>query len=245
MRKLSLRLVALVALISVCAPAAVRAQDAARPPAVGMQDAARPPAVGVQDAAQPQNPAQVPAGTGAPTICGNTVPPPRALPPDGSGPVIYFIAPCFLKQGGAPLVEPETYMYYIKTRGSQPSQGVWVPYDETAEDTIREDFKRLWGTNFLEDLSIEVSEPAGTPGATSTDYVFSNGVIGKLVTYNMEERERVKIVTYEGSKKLERTKLDEKLKEQGIQLRLDSFLDEGLIRRVKTAVLSMMAEKGL
>ena len=60
------------------------------------------------------------------------------------------------------------------------------PYDEKAEQTMREDFLRLWGTNFLEDLRIEV-----------TDYTFSNGVVGKLVTYHMEERERVKIVDYE------------------------------------------------
>ena len=214
---------------------AVRGAQATAP-----QNSAPPP----QNAAPAlQNPAQVPASPGVPTICGNTVPPPAALPPDGSGPVIYFIAPCFLKQGGAPLVEAETYMFYIKTRGSQPSQGIWQPYDAKAEETIREDFKRLWGTNFLDDLSIQVSEPPGS-GVTFMDYVFSNGVVGKLVTYDMEERERVKIVTYEGSKKIERTKIDEKLKEQNIQLRLDSFLDEGLIRRVKTVVLEMMAEKG-
>jgi outer membrane protein insertion porin family len=220
--RMAVRFGVIVAMLWACAPALVRAQDG-----------------------PPQNPAQVPASPpGTPTICGVSVPPPPRLPPDGSGPIIYFIAPCFLKQGGSPLVEAETYMFYIKTRGSQPSQNIWVPYDAKAEETLRDDFKRLWGTNFLEDLSIHVSDPPGTPGSTFTDYVFSNGVVGKLVTYDMEERERVKIVTYEGSKKIERTKIDEKLKEQNIQLRLDSFLDEGLIRRVKTVVREMMAEKG-
>ena len=46
-----------------------------------------------------------------------------------------------------------------------------------------------------------------------TDYTFSNGVVGKIVIYNMEERQRVKIVDYVGSKKVEATKIDEKLKE--------------------------------
>ena len=61
----------------------------------------------------------------------------------------------------------------------------------------------------------------------STDYTFSNGVVGKIVTYHMEERERVKIVDYEGSKQIDRTKIDEKLRERSIELRLDSFLDDG------------------
>ena len=43
----------------------------------------------------------------------------------------------------------------------------------------------------------------------------------------MEERERVKIVNYEGSKQIDRTKIDEQLRERSIELRLDSFLDEG------------------
>src|SRR5688500_20026549 len=56
-------------------------------------------------------------------------------------------------------------------------------YNEQTEQTIRDDFNRLWATSFLDDLRIEV-----------TDYTFSNGVVGKLVAYHMEERERVKIV---------------------------------------------------
>src|SRR5918996_833287 len=46
------------------------------------------------------------------TICNQPVGAPRALPPADSGPVVYIIAPCFLKQGGSPIVEAETYMYY-------------------------------------------------------------------------------------------------------------------------------------
>jgi len=189
---------------------------------------------GAAAAQVPENPAQAPAPSndGA-SICGVPVGAPRALPPEGSGPVIYLIAPCFAKQGGSPMVESETYMYYIQLRPSLPSQGVWVPYDQKAEQTMVEDFKRLWATNFLDDLSIEV-----------TDYTFANGVVGKLVTYHMEERERVKIVSYEGSKKIDRTKIDEKLKEENIQLRLDSFLDEGTVRRVEGVLRDMMAEKG-
>src|SRR6185503_5368751 len=130
-------------------------------------------------------------------------------------------------------VENETYLYYIHLRPSLSSQNQWVPWDETAEKTVSEDFKRLWATNFLDDLSVETE-----------DYVFTNGVVGKLVTYHMEERERIKLVDYEGSKKVERTKIDEKLRELNVSLRLDSFRDDAAIRRAESVIRSFMAEKG-
>src|SRR5947209_7691553 len=90
-------------------------------------------------------------------ICGEEVPAPTSLPPAGSGPVVYLIAPCFEEQGGASVIDPETYLYYIqlKDKLSLPSQNKWVPWDEEAEKIAHEDFTRLWGTNFLENLWIE------------------------------------------------------------------------------------------
>ncbi len=166
-------------------------------------------------------------------ICGQDVPAPRALPPAGSGPVVYLIAPCFEAQGGTSLIEPQTYLYYIQLKASRPSEGVWVPWDATSEKTILEDFHRLWNTNFLDNLWIDVK-----------DYTFSNGVVGKLVSYNMEERQRVKIVDYVGSKKIETSKIDDKLKEENAVIRLDTFVDPGLIRKVEGIVREMMKEKG-
>jgi len=131
------------------------------------------------------------------------------------------------------LIEPQTYLYYIQTQASRPTDGVWVPYSDDTEKVVLEDFKRLWGTNFLDNLWIEVN-----------DDPYPNGVVGKRLVYNMEERPRVKIVDYTGSSKVERTKVDEKMKEAGISLRLDSFLDEGVVRRVKGIVRGLMAEKG-
>jgi len=181
--------------------------------------------------AQGGNPAA--ANNNPSTVCGSPIPQPAALPPANSGPVIYLIVPCFAKQGGSPVVEPETYLYYIQLRPSLPSQNMWVPWDEAHEQLAKDDFKRLWGTNFLADLSVEVN-----------DYVFPNGVVGKIVLYDMEERERVKIVDYQGSKNIDRTKIAEQLKEKGIELRLDSFLDENILHRVDAVLAGMMAEKG-
>ena len=81
----------------------------------------------------------------------------RVCRPAGSGPVVYNVVVCFPKQGNVSLVEPQTYLYYMQSTDlvSLPSQNVWKPYNEAAEQTIIGDHKRLWATNFLDDLTIE------------------------------------------------------------------------------------------
>ena len=154
------------------------------------------------------------------------------MPAAGSGPVVRFIQLKFHPVDES-LIDPQTYLYYIQTQPSRSSDGVWVAYDEQAEAKLRDDFRRLWGTSFLDNLWVEV-----------LDEPYDNGVIGKRVIFNMEERPRVKIVDYTGSSKVERTKIDEKMKELGVALRLDSFLDEGAMRRVKSIIQDFMSEKG-
>jgi outer membrane protein insertion porin family len=190
--------------------------------------------VHAQTPAPPATAPQAPATSGQ-TVCGQPVPPPRSLPPAGGGPVVYQVVPCFEKQGGYPVVEANTYLYYIETKSrlSNSQTGKWVPYDESVEQIIREDFKRLWATSFLDDLAIRVE-----------DYRFANGVIGKMIVYDMEERERVKIVDYEGLQKVDQSKIEEKLKEKGITIRLDSFIDPGKIRSVTGVVRELYAAEG-
>ena len=154
------------------------------------------------------------------TVCGQQTAP-RAQPPAGSGPVVLFIAPCFEAQGNASVIEAQTYLYYIQLKPEPAvAEHVWVPRTTDHEKTIQDDFHRLWNTNFLDNLWIDVS-----------DYTFPNGVVGKIVTYNMEERQRVKIVDYVGSKKIETSKIDEKLKDANAQIRLDTFIDPGLVQQ--------------
>ncbi|MBZ5558416.1 MAG: outer membrane protein assembly factor BamA [Acidobacteriia bacterium] len=186
------------------------------------------PWLGAPAAAQAQPAPAFPAVT----VCGQQVVP-RAEPPAGSAPVILFIAPCFEAQGNQSIIEFQTYLYYIQLKASLPSQGVWAPYDDTSEKTILDDFHRLWNTNFLDNLWVD-----------TRDYTFPNGTIGKIVTYNMEERQRVKIVDYVGSKKIEISKIDEKLKDANAQIRLDTFIDPSLVRKVQGIVRDMMREKG-
>jgi outer membrane protein insertion porin family len=156
-----------------------------------------------------------------------------ALPPANSPPLIRSIQLTFPTQGDQSVIDPQTYVYYIQTQVSRPSAGVWVPYTEKTEQSLLEDFKRLWGTNFLDNLSIEV-----------VDDNYPNNVVGKRIIFKMEERQRVKIVDYTGSKKLEQSKIDDKLKEEGVTIRLDSFVDPSTIAKVEGIVRSMMAEKG-
>ncbi len=204
-----------------------------QPPPTTTVAPVQPPAT-PQPGAPPQAQPVKPLPAGRVVWCGQEIGPPSQLPPEGSKPVIYLIGVCFPEQGGVSVIEPETYLYYIHTKASRPSAGAWTPWDDSATpDALKEDFKQLWGTKFLDNLSIEI-----------TDYPFPNGVTGKLVAYNIEERQRVKIVDYQGAKHLEQTKIEEKLKEDSAQIRLDSFIDLGMVRKVKKVVLDMLAEKG-
>ncbi len=170
----------------------------------------------------PQNPAQKP-GEAAQA---------QKLPPPGSPPLLRYVQIDFPTQGGVSTIEPETYLYYIKCAEhvSRPSDGVWSPYDE---QMVLDDFRRLWNTKFLDNLWVDVQ-----------DAPYENGVMGKHVIFNLEERQRVKIVDYVGSKALEQTKIDDKLKEDNARIALDSFVDPSLIKKVKGIVLTMLGEKG-
>ena len=181
----------------------------------------------------PQLPAVSDVQTLPATICNQQVPEPARLPPATAGPVLTAVMLCFEKQGGSPVVEPNTYLYYMQAKGSRPSLNDWIRYDGSVQQVALADFKRLWATNFLDDLSIEVR-----------DVKYANGVPGKVLVYNMEERERVKIVDYVGTEKVDTSKIEEALKAKSISIRLDSFIDPGLIRRVSGVVHDVYAEKG-
>ena len=195
---------------------------------------------GMAVGAHAQTPPPASQGESAPLalpaiVCDLQVPAPSTLPPAGSGPLVYALMPCFAAQGGAAVIDPATYLHYIELKNyvSIPDENRWVPYTDQIEQLLVGDFKRLWATNFLDDLAVDVR-----------DVQLGNGVIGKLVVYNMEERQRIKIVDYVGSDKVDQSKIEEKLKELGINLRIDSFIDPGLIRRVAGVVRQTYAEEG-
>jgi len=230
-------LVPWLAILASLAPGTAAAQQAPAAPVVQTAppagQAPAPAPVVPAAAGAPAAPAQ---GSGLPimTVCGQRAQP-AAQPPAGSPPVVLFAVVCFEAQGGTSVIEPQTYAYYIQLKTSQPSQGVWIPYEQNTESILREDFKRLLATNFLDNLSVELAP----------DYMFPNGTVGKVVVYRMEERERIKIgPDFEGSKKVEISKIDEALKANMAEIRLDTFIDQGLVRKVEGIVRDLMKEKG-
>ena len=173
------------------------------------------------------------AGEAEPTVVGEQVP--AALPPADSPTLLNVVELRFPTQGNVSSVEQQTYLYYmdIDEHLTQPSQGTWTPFDETLEQMLLDDFQSLWDTGFLSDLSIEI-----------IDAPFANGVVGKNVVFLMEERERVRIVTFEGSDEYDRTEIDEALEMSGIALRLDSRIGPGVVRSTEGVLRQMLAEKG-
>ena len=157
------------------------------------------------------------------------------LPPEGSPTLLRAVELRFPTQGNVASVEFDTYLFHMRIRDfvSLPSEGRWVPYSEATEQVAIEDHRRLWDTGFLNDLWIEV-----------IDDPYPNGVEAKRIIYNLEERERVKIITYEGSDELKTEDILLNMEEQNVTLRLDTFLDPATIRRVEGVIRFLFAAKG-
>ncbi len=162
------------------------------------------------------------------------------LPPADSGP-LYRCVQIVAHAGGdrvtevEPMVDPRTYAAALTPAWTQRSRSLWMPYDESI---LQADFWKLWRTEFLEDLWIEV-----------IDEPFENGVIGKHVIFHYEERARVKVVDYVPANEDEKLKvnvsdIEKKLREDNIAVRLDSFVDEASLRKVIGVLRTLYAEKG-
>jgi outer membrane protein insertion porin family len=155
---------------------------------------------------------------------------PAKQPPAGQPTLLRCITLVFHPDGTSSL-DPNTYVYYMhRQSGSVSSTDTWVPYNE---QEILDDFWRLWNTGFLDDLWVErIEEP------------YENGTPAVHIVYHMEERPRLKLVDYTGSKAVEITKIEEAEKNAGITVRYDTFIDESVIRKVRQIIKELYAEKG-
>jgi len=159
--------------------------------------------------------------------------PKPARQPPADSPVLLRCVQWIFHPDDSQSVDIETYRYYmnyIGQGGSDSTQNHWVPYKE---DDVVENFDRLWKTKFLDDLWIEV-----------IDEPYDNGIAAKHVIYHMEERERLKVVDYTGSKKVEISKIEDAYKEHGLTIKFDTFVDEAVIRQAKGIIQQLYAEKG-
>ena len=119
---------------------------------------------------------------------------------------------------GNQYLQSETLLYYVATK---PGDG----YDERK---LREDFRRLWDTGFLDDLHVEAFDAPG----------------GKRVRFTVTERKRIQIVDYRGSRELTGSTIEDELKKRDTQVKLDSFYDAQRARKVEAVVKEMLAAKG-
>ena len=180
-----------------------------------------------------------PAVAGGPaleaTVVGEQPQPPVALPPPDSPTLFRSIQLSLPTQGNVSSVEGQTYLYYMESDDyiSSSAEGRWTPFDETIEQVLLADFQRLWDTGFLTDLRIEI-----------IDDPYPNGVAAKRAVFLLEERERVRIVNFEGSDAYDRTEIDEAIQSIGLELRLDSRIGPGVIRQTEGLLREMWAEKG-
>jgi outer membrane protein insertion porin family len=129
-------------------------------------------------------------------------------------------------------IPPETYGYRLATKGSYSNTNGtrWSPYDEKS---IQADFWNLWRLGFLDNLWVEV-----------IDEPYENGVAGKHVIFHFEERSRVKVVDYAGSKVVDISKIEETLDERSLRIRTETFADQTAVRKVKGVIQELYAERG-
>ncbi len=124
-----------------------------------------------------------------------------------------------IKIEGNKRIATETYLYYIS---SKPG----ATYDQ---ESLMNDFKRLWGTGFLSNLQIKADEtPAGFD-----------------VTFVVEEKPLIKVIEYTGNKKISTDDIQTKLKDDNIVIRIDQPYDPFLAKKVSNSIDKLMLEKGL
>jgi outer membrane protein insertion porin family len=119
---------------------------------------------------------------------------------------------------GNKVIQTETLLFYISTKAGDR-------YDELR---LKDDFRRLWATGFLDNLVLQAVD----------------GPKGKIVLFGVQERKRIQIVDYRGSKELTNTNIEDKLKEKDAGIRIDTFYDPGKARRVEEIIRQMLADKG-
>ena len=116
------------------------------------------------------------------------------------------------------VLAPETFLYYISTKAG----------DRYDEYRLKEDFRRLWDTGFIDDLYIDVVD----------------GQKGKVVRFVVSERKRIAIVDDRGGKSVTSTTIDEELKKKEAAIKIDSFYDPGKAKRVEQIIRDLLSEKG-
>lgn len=119
---------------------------------------------------------------------------------------------------GNEVIVTETYLNRI-------SQKVGDPFDR---DGALRDYRALWATGFLDDLTLDVSD----------------GARGKVVTYTLVERPRVEAIDFVGSKELSAKDITEKLTTEKAEIPIESFYDPAKVVKAESIIRAMLIDKG-
>lgn len=124
-----------------------------------------------------------------------------------------------VKIEGNQRIATETYLYYISVK----------PGQQLDEQQLRNDFRRLWGTGFLNDLKI----------------LTENTPQGVNVIFKVDEKPLVKLIEYSGNKKISKEDIETKLKDANIVIRSEQPFDPAVAKKVTNEIEKLMVEKGL
>ena len=120
---------------------------------------------------------------------------------------------------GNQLLQQETLLFYVSVKTG----------DDYDEGRLRQDFRKLWDTGFLDDLRVESYDaPEG----------------GKLVRFVVTERKRIQIVDFRGSKQLTTSSIEDELEKREARVRVDTFYDQARAHKVESIIKEMLAAKG-
>lgn len=119
---------------------------------------------------------------------------------------------------GNQVVDEGTYLFHLESK-------VGAPYDR---ESAVADYHRLWDTGFLDDLTLDVTD----------------GERGKILTFIVVERPRVRTVAFRGSKELSASDIEEKLVEEESVIELESFYDPSKIVKAEKIIRQMLVDKG-
>ncbi len=94
--------------------------------------------------------------------------------------------------------------------------------------TVSEDVKRLWNLNVFADIKVDIQD----------------GETGKVLTYMLRERPIIKDFRFFGNHAFGPNLLKDKLKEEGILLRINTQLDFNEVSRIKMKIMDLYKGKG-
>ncbi|HLJ47035.1 MAG TPA: outer membrane protein assembly factor BamA [Bryobacteraceae bacterium] len=136
------------------------------------------------------------------------------------------------RQPGAP---PENIIEDIEFRGTrrvpqdtlraQISTRKGDPYND---DTLHQDFIRLWNTNRFDDIRLERE-----PGKT-----------GWIIRFVLTERPVVRTIKYDGNKSVSVSEILDRFKERKVGLVVEQQYDQAKVQRARNVILEYLAERG-